>query len=198
MVIPMNPWLVNILACPICKHHPLRTYFFSWETSDEEIEHISKRDSKADVSDRLLKYLIREFKEGIISLPALDVIEDLSGNKMTSQLAASAKDTAIRLEKAIKSSRQSREDVLKESEPDLSLVYSYFHMISVAEGLLLCDGCDRWYPIGNRVVGVPEMLPDDLRRKRSEIAFLKKWRNHVPKKALNEGKPFSLANTSQE
>ncbi|MFX0067611.1 MAG: Trm112 family protein [Candidatus Hodarchaeota archaeon] len=194
----MNPWLVNILACPICKHHPLRTYFFSWETSDEVIEQISKKGSKADVSDRLLEYLIREFAEGIISLPALDAIEDLSGNKTTSQLAASAKNTAIRLEKAIKSSKQSREEVLRGSGPDLSLVYSYFHLISVAEGLLLCDGCDRWYPIGNRVIGVPEMLPDDLRRKGSEIAFLKKWRNYVPEKALNEGKPFNLANTSQE
>ncbi|MFX0088279.1 MAG: Trm112 family protein [Candidatus Hodarchaeota archaeon] len=194
----MNPWLVNILACPICKHHPLRTYFFSWETSDEVIEQISKKGSKADVSDRLLEYLIREFAEGIISLPALDAIEDLSGNKTTSQLAASAKNTAIRLEKAIKSSKQSREEVLRASGPDLSLVYSYFHLISVAEGLLLCDGCDRWYPIGNRVIGVPEMLPDDLRRKGSEIAFLKKWRNYVPEKALNEGKPFNLANTSQE
>ena len=125
MVISMNPWLVNILACPICKHHPLRTYFFSWETSEEEIEQISKRDSKADLSDHLLKYLIREFAEGIVSLPALDVIEDLSGNKMTSQLAVSAKDTAIRLEKTIKSSRQSREELLKDSEPDLSLVYSH-------------------------------------------------------------------------
>lgn len=198
MVIPMNPWLVNILACPICKYHPLRTYFFSWETSDEEIEKISKRGLKADVGDHVLKYLIKEFAEGIVSLAALDVIEDLSGNKMTSQLAASAKDTAIRLEKAIKSSRQSREEVLKDSQPDLSLVYSYFHLISVAEGLLLCEGCGRWYPIGSRVVGVPEMLPDDLRRKRSEIAFLKKWRNLIPKKALNEGKPFNLANTSQE
>ncbi|MFX0096388.1 MAG: Trm112 family protein [Candidatus Hodarchaeota archaeon] len=194
----MNPWLVNILACPICKYHPLRTYFFSWETSDEQIEQISKKDSKADVSDRLLEYLIREFAEGIISLPALDAVEDLSGNEMTSRLAASAKDTAIRLEKAIKSSRESREKILKDSEPDLSLVYSYFHLISAAEGLLLCDGCDRWYPIGNRVLGVPEMLPDDMRRKRSEIAFLKKWQNSVPEKALNEGKPFNLAKISQE
>ena len=34
----MKPWLLNVLACPIDKHHPLEAYFFKWETSDEELE----------------------------------------------------------------------------------------------------------------------------------------------------------------
>ncbi len=198
MVILMNPWLLNILACPICKHHPLRAYFYSWETPDEEIRKVSKRETDADVSTRYLEVLVREFAEGIVSLPALDAIEDLSGNKTTSQLAASAKDAALRLEKAIKKSRKSREEALKKSEPDLNVVHSYFHLISAAEGLLLCNGCGRWYPIGSSVLGVPEMLPDDLRRKKSDMAFLRKWRKYIPEKVLSEGKPVNLADTSQE
>lgn len=198
MVILMNPWLVNILACPICKHHPLRAYFYSWETPDEEIRKISERKANADVSTRSLGVLVREFAEGIVSLPALDAIEDLSGNKATFQLAASAKDAALRLEKAIKKSSRSREEALKNSEPDLNLVYSYFHLISAAEGLLLCNGCGRWYPIGSSVSGVPEMLPDDLRRKKSDMAFLTKWRKYIPERVLSEGKPVNLADTSRE
>ncbi len=34
----MKPWLLNILACPIDKHHPLEAVFFRWETPEEEIE----------------------------------------------------------------------------------------------------------------------------------------------------------------
>ncbi|MCP8310587.1 MAG: hypothetical protein L6N94_03720 [Candidatus Methylarchaceae archaeon HK01M] len=176
----------------------MRTYFYSWETPDEEIRKVSNRKPNACVNTRTLEALVREFAEGIISLPALDAIEDLSGNKMTSQFAASAKDTAIRLEKAIKNSRKSGKEVLKNSEPDLNMVHSYFHLISVAEGLLLCDGCGRWYPIGSSVIGVPEMLPDDLRRKKSDIAFLRKWRKHLPEKVLSKGKPISLTNSSRK
>ena len=28
-------------------------------------------------------------------------------------------------------------------------------------GALDCDSCGRWYPIGYRIEGVPELLPDD-------------------------------------
>lgn len=197
MVILMNPWLVNILACPICKHHPLKAYFYSWETPDEEIREVSKSEMNFDVDARSLEVLVREFVEGIISITALDAIKDLSGNRITSQLAANAKDTATKLEKTIKSGK-SVEEILKDSKPDLNIIHSYFHLISVAEGLLLCDGCDRWYPIGSSVVGVPEMLPDDLRRRKSDMAFLRKWRKHIPEKVLREGRPVNLAGSSQE
>jgi len=47
----------------------------------------------------------------------------------------------------------------------------------------------RWYPIKDEI---PEMLPDELREKRDEMAFLKKWRAKIPENILSEGKPFNL------
>lgn len=43
----------------------------------------------------------------------------------------------------------------------------------VLTGTLICPGCDRWFPIGIRVEGVPELLPDERRRPEEE----KKWWN---------------------
>ena len=58
----------------------------------------------------------------------------------------------------------------------------------VTEGLIVCPKCLRWYPIREEI---PEMLPDDLRNEKDEIAFLKEWKNRFPKKILEEGKPFN-------
>ena len=46
----MKPWLLNILACPIEKHHPLEAYFYKWETSEEELEKINSEAGKSDQS----------------------------------------------------------------------------------------------------------------------------------------------------
>ncbi len=61
----------------------------------------------------------------------------------------------------------------------------------IIEGLIVCPQCSRWYPIRDEI---PEMLPDELREKKDEIAFLEKWKNKIPKKTLHEGKPFNLKN----
>lgn len=59
----------------------------------------------------------------------------------------------------------------------------------VVEGMISCPKCERWYPIREEI---PEMLPDELREKKDEIAFLEKWKNKIPRKTLLEGKPFNL------
>jgi len=59
----------------------------------------------------------------------------------------------------------------------------------IVEGIIVCPKCLRWYPIKDEI---PEMLPDELRDVRSEISFLEKWREKIPKKILLEGKPFNL------
>jgi len=59
----------------------------------------------------------------------------------------------------------------------------------IVEGLLLCSKCNRWYPISDEI---PQMLPDDLREAKEDLAWLQKWRQQVPEKVLYEGKPFNL------
>ena len=59
----------------------------------------------------------------------------------------------------------------------------------ISDGLLECANCGRWYPIEE---DIPRMLPDDLRNRQQDEAFLIKWKNRIPQHILNEGKPFSL------
>ncbi|PKV63264.1 Trm112 family protein [Pontibacter ramchanderi] len=42
----------------------------------------------------------------------------------------------------------------------------------IAEGLLTCSSCKRYYPI---VYGIPIMTPDEYREKALEEPILKKW-----------------------
>jgi uncharacterized protein YbaR (Trm112 family) len=59
----------------------------------------------------------------------------------------------------------------------------------IVEGVIICPKCLRWYPIREEI---PEMLPDELRNKNSELPFMRKWKQKFPKKILNEGKPFNI------
>jgi uncharacterized protein YbaR (Trm112 family) len=59
----------------------------------------------------------------------------------------------------------------------------------IVEGVIICPKCMRWYPIRDEI---PEMLPDELRNKKEEVEFLKKWKDKMPGKILLEGKPFNL------
>ncbi|NIO21030.1 MAG: Trm112 family protein [Candidatus Aenigmarchaeota archaeon] len=60
----------------------------------------------------------------------------------------------------------------------------------ISEGVILCSECERWYPI---IDEIPHMLPDDLRKKKDDTEFLKKWKQKIPEKILREGKPHRLA-----
>jgi len=59
----------------------------------------------------------------------------------------------------------------------------------ITEGLITCSKCGRYYPIMDEI---PHMLPDDLRERTEDISFLEKWKDKIPKKTLDEGKPFNL------
>lgn len=59
----------------------------------------------------------------------------------------------------------------------------------IVEGLMLCPKCLRWFPIRDEI---PEMLPDELREKKEEVSFMRKWENKIPNKILAEGKPYNL------
>ncbi len=59
----------------------------------------------------------------------------------------------------------------------------------VVEGSLYCANCDRFYPI---IEEIPIMLPDELRDKNQDIAFLEKHKNSLPQKIIKDAKPWHL------
>jgi uncharacterized protein YbaR (Trm112 family) len=59
----------------------------------------------------------------------------------------------------------------------------------IIDGMIICSKCLRWFPIREEI---PEMLPDELRDRKDEIPFLKKWKEKIPTKILTDGKPFNL------
>jgi uncharacterized protein YbaR (Trm112 family) len=68
-------------------------------------------------------------------------------------------------------------------------LYVFEEKDEVLTGILFCSKCFRWYPIRE---AFPEILPDNVRVKKDELVFLRKWRKLLPKKVLSAGKPFNL------
>lgn len=60
----------------------------------------------------------------------------------------------------------------------------------IVDGLIVCPKCSRVYPI---IDEIPHMLPDELRERNEDLAFLRKWKDKIPKRLLETGKPFNLA-----
>ena len=59
----------------------------------------------------------------------------------------------------------------------------------VSEGALICSKCSRFYPI---IEEIPIMLPDELRDKKVEMDFLKKYKEKLPEKITKKGLPWHL------
>ena len=59
----------------------------------------------------------------------------------------------------------------------------------VIEGAIFCAKCSRFYPIMEEI---PIMLPDDLRDKKHEIEFLKKYKDKLPEKIITQANPWHL------
>ena len=59
----------------------------------------------------------------------------------------------------------------------------------VSEGVIVCKKCSRFYPI---IEEIPIMLPDELRDKKLEINFLKKYKEELPEKIIKKGLPWHL------
>ena len=187
----MKPWLLNILACPIDKHHPLEAYLFSWETSEEEIEKIT---TEAGVPSKFFKknyaHLAKQLVEGTISPDSIRKIVDKSESEYSKRLLAVAVDAAFRLEQVFD---KCEEDLLKEFPEDIDALYRFLNLVELDSGLLVCPECGRWYPVGSAVETIPEMLPDDLREKDRDLEWMERWRGLVPSHVVEEGKPFNLS-----
>jgi len=59
----------------------------------------------------------------------------------------------------------------------------------VSEGALFCLKCSRFFPI---IEEIPIMLPDELRDKKQEIKFLKKYKDELPEKIITKANPWHL------
>jgi len=188
----MKPWLLNILACPIDKHHPLDAYLFSWETSEDEIKKITM---EASVPSEFFKknyaHLAKQLVDGTISPASIRRIVDKSESEYSKRLLAIAVDATLRLEQV---PDKCEEDLLEEFPEDIDVMYRFLNLVELDAGLLVCPECGRWYPIGSAVETIPEMLPDDLREKERDLEWLEKWRELVPPRVLEGGKPYSLSN----
>ena len=70
-------------------------------------------------------------------------------------------------------------------------LYVFEENEEIAEGLLVCNSCSRWYPI---IEEIPFMLPDELRDGSDDLPFLRKWKQRFPEDILGKGKPFNKKN----
>jgi uncharacterized protein YbaR (Trm112 family) len=208
----MKPWLFDILACPIDKHFPLELYIFSFGTIEDVFQSFINNYKKRDldivkkeniiethrVNDNLFikdniiieKSPIQKYLELIISsINEFDFIYDNSSNK-TSKICFNLIKNEIK-KKIITSSQnlqlnQSIETIL----PELFFLNKIKLETEIESGLILCPKCKRWFPIRD---SIPQMLPDEYRKKTEEVEFLK-----INKKLLSESffkhnlKPFNI------
>jgi uncharacterized protein YbaR (Trm112 family) len=59
----------------------------------------------------------------------------------------------------------------------------------VVEALLVCPSCNRWFPV---IDDIPQMLPDELRDRESDLAFLRAHRGELPPEVAEAGRPYRL------
>lgn len=164
----MKPWLLNILACPICKEHPLTTYVLG-------VKRNRLKDKKG-----LAGELVTHYNRGVLSEPSLEPVHNLSKDKTFDQRLAKARKVYVALSKQTP------------KPEDLVPLVEYFHGLEILVGALRCEKCERWYPVGSRVETIPELLPDTGRDKKADIAFLKKHRDVLPQVIVTGSKPFVL------
>lgn len=186
----MKPWLLNILACPLDKHHPLDAYWFSWETTEEEMEKMNREaGNPSHYFKNQYEHLAKQITDGTISPESLQVIHDETGSIYAQELYIDVKKFIERLKFEVESEV---DDLLTRFPEGIDILYRYLNLIEVEEGLLHCSKCGRWYPIGSAVETIPELMPDDLREEDRDRIWFNKWKEKIPEKILENGNPFGL------
>jgi len=182
--------LLNILACPIDKHHPLEAYFYSWETPEDELEKINKDAGTPNTHfKKQYGHLAKQIVDGTISLDALNEIRDQTGSMHSVDLYLDVKKF---IDKLGFEDDKSEENLLARYPEGMDVLYRYLNLVEVEEGLIRCPECSRWYPIGSAVETIPELMPDDLREEERDMEFLKKWASKLPEEVKERGEPFNL------
>lgn len=189
-MIALKPWLLNILACPIDKHHPLDAYFYTWETPEDELKKINDDAGKASqYFSKQYKHLASQIEDSTISLVSIKAAKDMTDSPHTADLYLDVKKFIERLEYE---EDKTEANLLSKYPEGLDVLYRYLNLVEVDQGLIVCPECGRWYPIGSAVETIPELMPDDLRERERDIEFLKKWEAKLPDNVKTAGKPFSL------
>jgi uncharacterized protein YbaR (Trm112 family) len=207
----MKPWLFDILACPIDKHYPLKLYIFSFETSyndfknfmenfekrdldiieEEHIFEITEKNGKILIKDNIIieKTLLKDYINLIlVSINELDNIFNKTDNTQSQQcfeiIQLSIKP---KIQEFLKNFDPTK---LSEVLPELYFLNKVKIETEIQSGLLLCQKCNRWYPI---IDSIPQMLPDEFRKEEKEIEFLQSNRNLLDEKFFNKDlKPFNI------
>jgi uncharacterized protein YbaR (Trm112 family) len=230
-VIPVKPWLLEILACPIDKHYPLNlsifkiedggdefakkarnieamtkdlSFFFKNALEDEEYEAafdvpVITNDEESGavlVFDALVRKPASpvQYLELILaSIDELKPIQDLEGsaksiieellefrNEVTSVLDAMKENV---------DSPETQKQKIMEIKDKLILLNWFKQAVEIEAGVMTCTECNRWYPIRETI---PQMLPDELRKKKYDNEFLETWKSLLDDSILKEGNPFHL------
>jgi uncharacterized protein YbaR (Trm112 family) len=184
----LKPWLLNILACPIDKHHPLEAYFYKWETSAEELDKINSEAGKPNqFFTKQYKHLVKQISDGTISPASIKAIKDQTDSVHSLDLII---DVFKFIDRLSFEEDKSESNLLDKYPEGIDVLYRYLNLLEVEEGLLRCSVCGRWYPIGSSVETIPELMPDDLRDEEKDKAWLRKWIAKIPPSVKDEGKPF--------
>jgi uncharacterized protein YbaR (Trm112 family) len=143
--------------------------------------HILKvEENKLKDPKELATELITHQTKGVLSELSLGPVHNLSGDKMVDERLTAARKAFAALSK-------------RNPSPDaLRPLVDYFYGIEILEGVLRCEKCHRFYPIGSRIASIPELLPDGGRDREADLAFLRKYQKELPEALLRSSKPYAL------
>lgn len=159
----MRLWLQNILACPICKNHPLKLMVLEWDEPEMEPD-----------DSELSRILKKDLEKNLISPPSMASIDDLTDSDR--------KQRVEELKNIFKNfgGEYNACELAAALGSKLEAVSEAIYRFTVKKGILQCGKCKRWFPIGSSIDGIPEMLPDGLRDKVKDQKFIASWRNKLP------------------
>lgn len=205
--------LLTVLACPICKCYPLKLKIFKWETNTEDFEQLEesileKKTEKLNMDIKIKIYKNMDeikIRDNITrsEKPFKDYIEDLK--KINDDIEAIEDKSKTFSNELLKIIKEELFNKFKDYEMDdgiedqrnffesiefyIYLLNWYLFFAEIEEGIMICDNCNRWFPI---IETIPQMLPDEVRSMKPEKEFLLKWKDLIEEKVIEEGKPFNL------
>jgi uncharacterized protein YbaR (Trm112 family) len=184
----MNFLLLEILACPIDKEHPLKLFIFSFDTPEDQIEQIlssvgdskvinlSRKDRELFLKDKIITKLtpLEDYLNQIQSkIDLLEQVVNYSTNMASNKYIKKIKSDVQKRIAEFSSTHQISQ--IEKILPDLFLLNKFLLEIKINTGVLLCQKCNRWYPIFD---AIPQLLPDGQRNVKEEI---RRFANEIEK-----------------